>query len=412
MNKEVVHKFLERALLRREQVDGFLDFSSNYWAYFDSELGYLLRSSTFQDGIDDCWTFQNYVYQGERKMINFPDQPCRINTYGNSFTQGAQVSDGETWQEILAAHFGEPIRNFGIGGHGFYHAWKRLQRIESTEKSTDYVILNTWGDDHLRSVNCWRWLTYFDTWDKADQDPLFHGNPWDYLRLDSYGNLLKCDSKISDSESLYRLCDLSEVIQLFGDDLVVQILAGLDAPEHITAEFIEKVSEVSGQKDRIDVSSPEAAQKSLWRAYCAYAVRTSILLLSEIKEYVEKHGKQLLILLSYPFQSVVEIAKGIDRHEEEVTDWHPAPFRKALEDHDIPYIDTLYSHLKDFQEHRLSPDDYVKKYYIGHYNPEGNQFFARAIREELIRWLDPAPPAYRDVRPNSGIRFEGYLPNG
>ena len=26
--------------------------------------------------------------------------------------------DGKTWQEYLAAHLGEPLRNFGVGGFG------------------------------------------------------------------------------------------------------------------------------------------------------------------------------------------------------------------------------------------------------------------------------------------------------
>jgi hypothetical protein len=50
----------------------------------------------------------------------YADKKCRINTYGDSFTQCHQVSDGETWQEYLAAHLGEPVRNFGMGGYGAY----------------------------------------------------------------------------------------------------------------------------------------------------------------------------------------------------------------------------------------------------------------------------------------------------
>ena len=60
-------------------------------------------------------------------------RPCRINTYGDSFTQCHQVSDGETWQEYLAAHLGEPIRNFGMGGYGAYQAYRRMVREERTD---------------------------------------------------------------------------------------------------------------------------------------------------------------------------------------------------------------------------------------------------------------------------------------
>ena len=63
----------------------------------------------------------------------YKDKPCRINTYGNSFTLCHQVSDGETWQEYLAGHLGEPIRNFGMGGFGVYQAYRRMVREEQTE---------------------------------------------------------------------------------------------------------------------------------------------------------------------------------------------------------------------------------------------------------------------------------------
>ena len=59
---------------------------------------------------------------------NGGDRPCRMNTYGDSFTQCHQVSDGETWQEYLAAHLGEPVRNFGVGGYGVYQAYRRMLR--------------------------------------------------------------------------------------------------------------------------------------------------------------------------------------------------------------------------------------------------------------------------------------------
>ena len=115
-----VREFLNEATLSREEVDEFLDPERPNWARFDPELGYLLCNSEMQDGIDECLTNSNYQATGERKTINGSDKPCRINTYGNSFTQCHQVSDGETWQEYLAAHLCEPIRNFGVGGYGVY----------------------------------------------------------------------------------------------------------------------------------------------------------------------------------------------------------------------------------------------------------------------------------------------------
>ena len=64
----------------------------------------------------------------------YAGRPCRINTYGDSFTQCHQVSDAETWQEYLAGHLGEPIRNFGMGGYGVYQAYRRMVREEQTDQ--------------------------------------------------------------------------------------------------------------------------------------------------------------------------------------------------------------------------------------------------------------------------------------
>ena len=36
----------------------------------------------------------------------------------------------------------------------------------------------------------------------------------------------------------------------------------------------------------------------------------------------------------------------------------------------------------------------MQRFYIGHYNPRGNHFFAFAIKDDLVAWLDPRPPAY------------------
>src|SRR5215472_2843389 len=51
----------------------------------------------------------SYEASGARRMTLYPDKACRINTYGDSFTHGDQVSDGETWQERLGAHLCEPV---------------------------------------------------------------------------------------------------------------------------------------------------------------------------------------------------------------------------------------------------------------------------------------------------------------
>ena len=119
----------------REEIDVFLHEMS--WAQFDPEVGYILGNFMPRDGINESSTFSTVQPDGARTGFVYKGKPCRINTYGNSFTQCHQVSDGETWQEYLAAHLGEPIRNYGMGGFGVYQAYRRMLREEQTENQAD-----------------------------------------------------------------------------------------------------------------------------------------------------------------------------------------------------------------------------------------------------------------------------------
>ena len=122
---------------------------------FDPVLGWVLHNSVRQDGIDNSKTFYHYESDGARSCITSSDQPCRIHTYGNSFTHCDQVSDGKTWQEFLAAHLCEPVRNYGIGGYSVYQAYRRMQLVEAKHPD-DYLILNIYDDDHMRNLDAWR----------------------------------------------------------------------------------------------------------------------------------------------------------------------------------------------------------------------------------------------------------------
>jgi hypothetical protein len=66
----------------------------NQWAKFDPELGYVPSDSIQRDGIDGSRTIYRYGLAGERKLIHYADRKCRLNAYGDSFTQCHQVSDG------------------------------------------------------------------------------------------------------------------------------------------------------------------------------------------------------------------------------------------------------------------------------------------------------------------------------
>jgi hypothetical protein len=147
-------EYLRRIIYTRKELDDWFTGKAFPLVKYDGELGWLFRSGRFRDGVDGSITTYNFDKLGPRRMTMYADEPCRINTYGNSFTECHQVSDGETWQEILAAHLCEPIRNFGIGGYSVYQAYLRMKR-EETRTPAKYIIFNIYDDDHYRNLSAW-----------------------------------------------------------------------------------------------------------------------------------------------------------------------------------------------------------------------------------------------------------------
>ena len=257
-------EFLEASTLTREHIDRFLDAGAHNRHAFDPELGYICKNSVLKDGIDESHTIYRYGVFGERLTLNFADQPCRINTYGDSFTQCDQVSDGETWQEYLAAHLGEPIRNFGVGGHGVYQAYRRMRREESTKASAEYIVLNIYSDDHFRSIYRWRMLHLPGSSQLFQKSALsettaflFNANPWAHVRLNpETAKFEECENSYPTPESLYYLCDSEHIYQTFKDDFDVQARLAQQGATDLNHEVLQAMADALEMPT--DFSSPEA----------------------------------------------------------------------------------------------------------------------------------------------------------
>ncbi|MEM3041009.1 MAG: hypothetical protein QXG97_03155 [Nitrososphaerota archaeon] len=384
-----LREFLEMRTYTRDQVDRFLNPDRPNWADFDPELGYKLRHhNVIKDGVDGSRTILNLQPTGERKMINFAGEPCRINTYGDSFTQCCQTSDGETWQEILAAHLGEPVRNFGVGGYGVYQAYRRMLREEVTAQRAEYVILNIYGiDDHLRSLDAWRYLRVFDWFQRPAHVNMFHANPWAYVRINpETGALVEYGNPYPTPESLYKLCDKDHVYETFKDDLIAQMFAAQTGVADVDFSGMKRLAETL--QVGVDFTTPRRRRESAKALHIACGLRASMFILKKAQDFCERNGKKLLILLSYDPRCVVEACRGKPRSDQSFVDY--------LRKNRIRFVDTLTKHLEDFKAFKISPQEYVARYYIGHYSPRGNHFFAFAIKDAIVDWLDPKPLAYRE----------------
>jgi hypothetical protein len=392
---DLISQILLATTYRRMDVETMLDPAGSSWCSFDPEIGYVPRSIVLRDGMDFCRTTYTYEPAGQRKMVNYAGQPCRINTYGDSFTQSQQVSDDESWQERLAAHLGEPIRNFGIGGHSVFTAYKRLLRMEAGECSVENLLLTIYDDDHVRNLDASRWIR--TQWNDRERPrerawPL-HGLPWAHLRYDlSKDNFVEVPGLCRTGDDLLKLCDPQFFCQTFQDDQIVRLFA-LEKGGEARFDDLEAVAEALSIK--VNLRDPAIRMVEAAKLRRLYGLKSSEYILEALSAWAEQHHKKLIVPLVYSEAKVINFLKGGERFD--------ATFIDYLERKKIAWFDSLQSHQQDFADFRITPEKYIDRLYIkpaaaavfGHYNPLGNAFFAFAIKDALVDWLDPKPPAYR-----------------
>lgn len=377
------HDYLISLIPQPQEVQAFTDATSDAnggWT-FDGELGWVHSETSLADGVDGSKTYYRYESDGARKVVNFPDEPCRIHTYGNSFTHCDQVSDGETWQEYLAAHFQEPLRNYGVGGYSVYQAYLRMLRVEN-EMPADYIILNIWSDDHYRNLDAWRSIR-FGRRTRC-------GYPLPYLRVSVEQDQCEQVQNIFETANdVLQLCDEEFVINTFKDDRVLQsLITGGTKLRGGRALHIENAGGsplYKAPKPPFRQLSPDPFFKPQQYTEAAlYATRNVV---DWTEQFANQTGKKLLVLLSFSEDRIAAHLRDEPRFDQSFLDW--------IQTRSCPVLDMRDAFAADFAHSNLDPQQYLGRYYNGHHSPAGNFFTAWAIKDALVQWFDPKPFPYQ-----------------
>jgi hypothetical protein len=131
-----------------------------------------------------------------------------------------------------------------------------------------------------------------------------------------------------------------------------------------------------------------------------YAFEATKYILDKADEFVSANNKELMVIIFDPYRVTKQLLQGGKRFDREIVEF--------LEESDIKYIDMNLVHVEDFKSFNLSINDYFKRYFIGHYSPAGNHFFAYSIKDRIVEWLDPKPITY-EGRLRKMTEFKGYL---
>ncbi|MDP6042551.1 MAG: hypothetical protein QGG64_28625, partial [Candidatus Latescibacteria bacterium] len=295
----------------------------------------------------------------------------------------------------------EPIRNFGMGGYGTYQAYRRMLRTEQSDLSAKNVILYIWGDDHFRSLMRCRYATIYPRW-KNRGGIAFHNNFWCNIEMDlESGQFVERDSMLPTPESLYKMTDPDFMYEALKDDLLLQLyVAPQVEPSSLDVGRLNALAGILGV-DSLSQDSAESWDDAVLRVRYAYGFAATKHIIDKAFQFCGEHNKQLMIFLLCP-SATRQLLGNEPRYEQPIVDY--------LKENDHPYFDMNLVHVEDYKAFNLSIADYMKRYFIGHYSPAGNHFFAFSVKSTVVNWLDPKPITYRDEE-SSVVDFEGYLPD-
>ena len=94
-----------------------------------------------------------------------------------------------------------------------------------------------------------------------------------------------------------------------------------------------------------------------------------------------------MLILSFGRGSVSKALAGEPRFDQTFLDW--------LGDKSYPVIDLREAFVQDYARSQMEIDAYLDPFYIGHHSPAGNFFFAWALKDCIVEWLEPKPLPYR-----------------
>jgi hypothetical protein len=373
-----VKTYLLSIMPTREMVDAYVSFNDAGESSCNPELGWVPRGSRkSQVGVDNTYAFYSYQKDRGRSVVNFPDRVSRIHAFGNSFTHCDQVSDGETWEEYLAAHLQEPVRNFGIGGNSVYQAFRRMRIVELGDQvePAEYLILNAWHDDHYRNLDAWRAVRM----NRVPRWTLPHLTV--NVEAETFEeNENPCPTR----EDHYKQCDPDWIWDRFRDDPTVRASAARHAgvmPSDRLAAWVADGFGFSG--DAFPDLDPAARIEKMHREAALFATRCVI---EMAEQFAEANGRKLMVLLSFGSSQIKEALQNEPLFDQTLLDW--------LAGRETPVVDLRDPFRQDFARSSLDAPTYLKPYYNGHHTPRGNFFFAWGIKERVVAWLDPKPVPY------------------
>ena len=189
------------------------------------------------------------------------------------------------------------------------------------------------------------------------------------------------------------------MIEALNDDLMLHLhligMVDLSTVDHSKLNTLADILGVAG----IETNNEESLRISAERIKTAYGFTATKNIIEKSCKFCRANDKELTIILLCP-EATRQLMHHKSRYDQEIVEY--------LQEKQLRYFDMNLVHAEDYKDFSVSIEDYLKRYFIGHYSPAGNHFFAYSIKDKIVEWLEPGPVTYQTEGKES-IHFEGYL---
>jgi hypothetical protein len=148
-------RYQPRFIRKPSNAQGLPSDESSSLMMFDANLGWDYPAGVVYRDIDGI-TY-SHGPRGER-VTRTSYGTSLVSTYGDSFTYGTDVKDGETWETFLGENLGTNVLNYGVAGYGTDQAY--LKYKGNRGEHARVVMLCIWPENINRVVNIYRPFLY------------------------------------------------------------------------------------------------------------------------------------------------------------------------------------------------------------------------------------------------------------
>jgi hypothetical protein len=212
------------------------------------------------------------------------------------------------------------------------------------------------------------------------------------LRWDLAGNcFVELPAVCCNGEDLFKLTDQDHFYDTSHDDQIVRLFA-LEKGGEARCDDLEAVAEAL--RIQVDLRTPATRPAQALKLRRAHGFKSTEFILEKLVPWALQHNRKLLVVLVYSEGEIINCLKGGERFDTTFVDY--------LNRKKIKWIDALELHQVDYADFGCTPERYIDRLFtkpsaaavFGLYNPLGNAFIAFAMKNDLVDWLDPKPPAY------------------